>query len=87
MNKYLLRRYDTYFNDVRNETIIECVDDDTAINAAKTSLYLSVHPLDTCEIQVCRKGMSMGEWVMFAAVFYDGYANDLYHIGVEDCFC
>lgn len=87
MNKYLLRRYDTYFNDVRNETIIECVDDETAINAAKSALNLSIHPLDTVEIQVCRKGLSMGEWNMFAAVFYDCYANDLYHIGVEHCFC
>lgn len=87
MNEYLLRRYDTYFNDVRNETVIECIDDETAINAAKTLLNLTVRPLDSIEIQVCRKGVSLGEWCMFAAVFYDGYGNDLYHIGVEDCFC
>ena len=82
MNKYLLRRYDTYFNDVRNETIIECVDDETAIHAARQSLFLAIHSKDTVEIQVCRKGMSMGEWCMFAAVYYD---DD--EIVVDDCFC
>lgn len=82
MNEYLLRRYDTYFNDVRHETIVKCVDDETAINAAKSCLHLSIHPKDTCEIQICRKGLAMGEWVMFAAVYYDDY-----DIVVEDCFC
>lgn len=82
MNKYLLRRYDTYFNDVRNETIIECVDDETAIRAARQSLFLCIHSKDTCEIQVCRKGLSMDEWCMFAAVYYD---DD--EIIVDDCFC
>ena len=88
MNEYLLRRYDTYFNEIRNETVIECVDDETAINAAKSLLHLSVHPLDTIEIQICSKDMAIGEWCMFAAVFYDSNGNDLYHIGIEDCcFC
>lgn len=82
MNKYLLRRSDTYFNDVRNETIIECADDETAINTAKSSLFLAIHPKDTVEIQVLRNGLSMGEWVMFAAVYY----NDD-EIVVDDCFC
>lgn len=83
MNTYLLRRYDTYFNDVRHETIIACVDDETAINTAKSTLLLSIHPLDTVEIQVCRKGLSMGEWCMFAAVYY--YDDD--EIAIDDCFC
>ena len=82
MNKYLLRRYDTYFNDVRNETIIEYVDDETAIRAAKQSLFLAIHPKDTVEMQVYRKGMSMGEWCMFAAVYY---CNG--DIVIDDCFC
>lgn len=82
MKQYLIRTYDTYFNDVRCEYVGECVDDETAINAAKTMLSLSIHPLDTCELQVCRKGLGMGEWCMFAAVYYcDG------DIVVDDCFC
>lgn len=81
MNKYLLRRYDTLFNDVRNETIIECVDDETAIRAARQSLILTIHPKDTVEIQVCRKGLSMGEWVMFAGVYYD---DD--EIAIANCY-
>lgn len=82
MNEYLLRRYDTYFNDERNETIIECADDETAIKTAKSFLFLAIHPKDSVEIQVCRKGLSMGEWCMFAAVYYD---DD--EIVVDDCFC
>ena len=81
-NEYLLRTYDTYFQDVRRERVTKFVDDETAIQAAKHSLFL-LHPQDTVEIQVCRKGLSMGEWVMFAAVFCD----DDESIIVEDCFC
>ena len=82
MKPYMIRTYDTYFQDVRHEYVSEYVDDETAINAAKTMLDLSIHPLDTCELQVCRKGLSMGEWCMFAAVYYCD--ND---IVVDDCFC
>ena len=82
MNKYLLRRYDTYFNDVRNGMIIECVDDETAIKTAKQSLFLTIHPKDSVEIQVCRKGLSKDEWCMFATVYYD---DD--EIVIDDCFC
>lgn len=81
-NDYLLRTYDTYFQDVRRERVSKFVDDTAAINAAKYQLYL-LHPQDTVEIQVCRKGLGMGEWVMFAAVFYDYDGSIL----VEDCFC
>ena len=82
MTQYLIRTYDTYFNDVRSEHVATYVNDDTAISAAKTMLYLSIHPLDTCELQVCRKGLDMGEWCMFAAVYY---CDD--DIVVDDCFC
>lgn len=82
MTQYLIRTYDEYFQDVRNEHICECVDDETAISTAKTMLYLLIHPLDTCELQVCRKGMGMGDWCMFAAVYY---CDD--DIVVDDCFC
>lgn len=82
MKQYLIRTYDTYFNDVRNEHIAEFVNDDTAIRAAKSYLNLLIHPLDTCEIQICRRGLGMGEWCMFAAVYScDG------DIVVDDCFC
>lgn len=82
MKQYLIRTYDTYFNDVRNEHIAEFVNDDTAIRAAKSHLNLLIHPLDTCEIQVCRRGLGMGEWCMFAAVYWcDG------DIVVDDRFC
>lgn len=82
MKQYLIRTYDTYFQDVRNEYVGEYENDETAINAAKTMLYLSMHTLDTCELQVCRKGFGMGEWCMFAAVYYcDG------DIVVDNCFC
>lgn len=82
MKRYLIRTYDTYFNDDRREYVGEYVDDETAISAAKSMLNLSIHPLDTCELQVCRKGLGMGEWCMFAAVYYcDG------DIVVDDCFC
>lgn len=82
MTQYLIRTYDTYFNDVRNEHIAAYVNDDTAISAAKTMLHLSIHPLDTCELQVCRKALGMGEWRMFAAVYY---CDD--EIVVDDCCC
>lgn len=82
MKQYLIRTYDTYFNDVRDTHIGEYVDDETAINAAKAMCNLLIHPLDTCELQVCRKGMGVGEWNMFAAVYYCD--ND---IVVDDCFC
>lgn len=82
MKPYMIRTYDTYFQDVRHEYVGEYENDETAINAAKTILDLSIHPLDTCELQVCRKGLGMGEWCMFAAVYY---CDD--DIIVEDCFC
>lgn len=82
MAAYMLRTYDTYFQDVRNDYIGEYVDDETAIRAAKGILYLSIHPLNSCEIQVYRKGSSCGEWCMFAAVYY---CDD--DIVVDDCFC
>lgn len=82
MKQYLIRTYDTYFQDVRNEHVDMFVDDETAINATKTMLHLSIHPADTCEMQVCRKGIGMGEWCMFAAVYY---CDD--EIVVDDCFC
>lgn len=81
-NEYLLRTYDTYYQDVRNERVGEFVDDETAINAAKSQLYM-LDTQDTVEIQVCIKGLGMGEWVMFAAVFYDYDGSIL----VDDCFC
>ena len=81
-NEYMLRTYDTYFQDVRSERVSKFVDDTAAINAAKSQLCL-LHTQDTVEIQVCRKGLGMGEWVMFAAVFYDYDGSIL----VEDCFC
>ena len=81
-NEYLLRTYDTYFQDVRRERVAKFVDDEAAIQAAKLSLFL-LHPQDTAEIQVCRKGLCVGEWCMFAAVFYDDDGS----IIVEDCFC
>lgn len=82
MKQYLIRTYDTYFQDVRNEHIGEYVDDETAINAAKRMLHVLVHPTDTCELQVCCKGMGMGEWCMFAAVYY---CDD--DIVVDDIYC
>lgn len=78
---YLLRTYDTYFQDVRREHIGRYANDETAIQAAKQICFL-LHPLDSVEIQVCRKGLGMCEWVMFAAVFYDDG-----EFAVEDCFC
>ena len=80
--EYLLRTYDTYFQDVRRERVAKFVDEKAAILAAKQTLFL-LHTQDTVEIQVCRKGLGMGEWVMFAAVFYDYDGS----IIVEDCFC
>lgn len=80
--EYLLRTYDPYFEDVIRERVSKFVDDIAAINAAKSQLCL-FHPQDSMEIQVCRKGLGMGEWVMFAAVFYDYDGSIL----VEDCFC
>lgn len=79
--EYLLRTYDTYFQDVRREHVAKFVDDNAAILAARHTLFL-LHTQDTVEIQVCRKGLGMGEWVMFAAVFYDYDGS----IVVEDCF-
>lgn len=81
-NKYLLRTYNTYLQDVRRERISKFVDDDTAIESAKTVLDLLYSQDATIEIQVCRKGLGMGEWCMFAAVFYDDDGS----IVVEDCF-
>lgn len=82
MKQYMIRTYDTYFNDVRKTHVANYVDDETAISAAKTMLHLSIHPADTCEMQVYRKGIGCGDWCMFAAVYYDD--ND---IVVDDCFC
>lgn len=81
--EYLLRTYDTYFQDVRKERVSKFVDDIAAINAAKSQLYMLHTEQDTVEIQVCRKGLDMGEWVMFAAVSYDYDGSIL----VDDCFC
>lgn len=80
--EYLLRTYDTYYQDVMGERVAKFANDTAAIRSAKRSLYL-FHSQDTIEIQVCRKGLSMGEWVMFASVFYDDDGSIL----VEDCFC
>lgn len=80
--EYLLRTYDTHFQNVVRERVGKFVNDDAAIESAKTTLFL-LYSQDTIEIQVCRKGLSVGEWVMFAAVFYD----DDDSIVVEDCFC
>lgn len=82
-NEYLLRTYDTHFQDVRRERVSKFVDDETAINAAKSQLYMLHTEQDTVEIQVCRKGLGVGEWIMFAAVSYDYDGSIL----VEDCFC
>ena len=81
--EYLLRTYDTCFQDVRRERVSKFVDDETAINAAKSQLYMLHTEQDTVEIQVCHKGLGMGEWVMFAAVSYDYDGSIL----VDDCFC
>lgn len=81
MTEYLLRTYDTYFNDVRRQRVSKFVNDDAAITAAKLSLFL-LHPQDTVEIQVCRKGLGMDDYCMFAAVYY---CDD--EIVVDDCFC
>lgn len=82
MTQYLIRTYDTYFNDVRSEHVNKYVDDETAINAAKSMLHILIHPTDTCELQICRKGLGVNEWYMFAAVYYcDG------DIVVDDCYC
>lgn len=82
MKQYLIRTYDTYFNDVRSKHIGEYVNDDAAINAAKTMLHLSVHPMDTCEMQVCSRNRNTLDWCIFAIVYYCD--ND---IVVDDCFC
>lgn len=82
-NEYLLRTYDTFFQDVRKERVSKFVDDIAAINAAKSQLYMLHTEKDTVEIQVCRKGLGMGTWVMFAAVSYDYDGSIL----VDDCFC
>lgn len=82
MARYLIRTYDTYFNDVRNDYVSEYADDETAINAAKSMLHLLIHPADTCEMQVCCEGMCYREWVMFAAVYY---CDD--DIVVDYCYC
>lgn len=82
-NEYLLRTYDTFFQDVRKKRVSKFVDDIAAINAAKSQLYMLHTEKDTVEIQVCRKGLGMGEWVMFAAVSYDYDGSIL----VDDCFC
>lgn len=79
--QYLIRTYDTYFQDVRRERVGEFINDDAAIDAAKLSMFL-LHPQDTVKVQVCRKGLGCDEWCMFAAVYYeDGL------IVVDDCFC
>lgn len=82
MKQYLIRTYDTYFDDVRSYYVGEYANDETAINAAKSMMHILIHPADTCEMQVCRKGLGMGEWCMFAAVYY---CDD--DIVVDDCFC
>lgn len=82
-NEYLLRTYDTYFQDVRKERVSKFVDDTAAINAAKSQLYMLHTEQDSVEIQVCRKGLGMGEWCMFAVVSYDYDGSIL----VDDCFC
>lgn len=79
--QYLIRTYDTYFQDVRRERIATFTSDDEAITAAKLETFL-LHPQDTVEVQICRKGLSCGEWCMFAVVYYDDET-----IVVDDCFC
>jgi hypothetical protein len=82
MRQYMFRKYDTFFQDVRNERVAEYVNDDAAIAAAKRMLWWDIHPEDTSEIQVCREGFGMGEWYPFAVVYYcDG------EIVVDDVWC
>jgi hypothetical protein len=79
---YLLRTYDTYWHNVLREIVVNADNDDSAINIARTSAYLLMMEDETLEVQVCRKGLGMGEWNMFATVYY--YDND---IVVDDCYC
>lgn len=82
MRRYMLRKYDTYFQNVRNEHIAGYVNDDAAIAAAKRMLWWDLHPEDSCEIEVCREGFGMDEWCVFAVVHYcDG------DIVVDDVWC
>lgn len=83
MKQYLMRTYDLYWNDVLRETVVNAIDDDTAINIARTSFELLVSPSAMIELQVCHKGMSLNTWDMFAAVYY----GDDGTIIVDDCFC
>lgn len=82
MKRYMLRKYDTFFQDVRQEHIAEYVNDDAALAAAKRMLWYDIHPKDTCEIQVCHEGFTTGTWYSFAVVHYcDG------EIVVDDVWC
>lgn len=82
MKQYLMRTYDLYWNNVVRETVVKAIDDDTAIDIARTAFNLLISPSDRLELQVCRKGIGRGAWCMFAAVYYDDT-----EIVVEDCYC
>lgn len=82
MKQYLIRTYDTYWQNVIRETVVNAINDDTAIRIARTSFDILVSPTDRLELQICRKGMGCDDWCIFAAVYYD---ED--EIVIEDCYC
>lgn len=70
-SKYIMRTYDTYFNDVRNTiTLDKSQNDDEAIRTARLSCFL-LHPQDTVEVQVCKRNKQNTAYEMFAVVYYE----------------
>lgn len=78
---YLLREYDMYFQDVRHTYFIEADTENTAIEKCKQALGKFCE-CDCIEIQLLVKGMSLGEWCMIGAAYYEDY-----EIVYDECFC
>lgn len=84
--KYMLRSYDTYYQDVRREHVADFISEDAAIEAAAIMLCLMYDPSDQMEIQILVPTLGRGEWQMIGACFYED-TDDGPQIVFEDCFC
>lgn len=70
-SKYIMRVYDTYFNDVRRTIALDkSQSDEEAIRTARLSMFL-IHPQDTVEVQVCKLNERTNDYDMFAVVYYE----------------
>lgn len=86
--KYLLRVYDTFYNNVIREFVKEFDSNESAIASAMNHLHLMYRPADLIEIQVCVPTLGY-DYQMIGYVAYENDNSnvvDLADIYYEECF-